>query len=166
QTCTEFSHGDKNLQKFKLRLTGPFEKVGLDVIGPLRKTESGNRFIVTAIDHLSRWGEARAIKKKSAKNIALFIWEEIILRHGPPARILTDQGAEFMNRVVEKLCQMVGSKKTYTSAYNPKCNGACERFNRSLMEKLIKICNKDADDWDEVLPIALYCYRRCPIGRL
>ncbi|KRH92123.1 putative transposable element, partial [Pseudoloma neurophilia] len=37
---------------------------------------------------------------------------------------------------------------------------------RSLMEKLIKICNKDADDWDEVLPIALYCYRRCPIGRL
>ena len=61
---------------------------------------------------------------------------------------------------------MVRSVKSFTSAYNPQCNGGVERLNRTLIAKLAKICNGDWEHWDEYLGTVVYCYRIAPIGRL
>ena len=65
--------------------------------------------------------------------------------------ILSDQGREFNNNCIKKICEMVRSVKSFTSAYNPQCNGAVERLNRTLIAKLAKICNGDWEHWDEYL---------------
>lgn len=49
-------------------------QVGIDLIGPLPTTNSGNKYIVTLIDYFTKWPEAAAIPDKTAKGIAQFIY--------------------------------------------------------------------------------------------
>ncbi|KAI5151321.1 hypothetical protein ENBRE01_2056 [Enteropsectra breve] len=150
----------------RLELKDPFFRVGIDVVGPLHKTTHGNKYIVAATDHLTRWCEARAVKNKSSKEIAKFIWDEIFIRHGPPSYLLSDRGKEFLNGVVNQMCSIQKTKQSFTSAYNPQCNGAAERLNRTLIAKLAKLTNGDFKNWDDYLPLALYAYRISPISKL
>ena len=39
----------------------PFERWGVDFVGPLPKTAFGNLFIITAIDYSTRWVVAKAV---------------------------------------------------------------------------------------------------------
>ena len=52
-------------------------QVGLDLIGPLPKTTSGNRYIITLVDYFSKWPEAVALPDKRAKGVALFLYKMI-----------------------------------------------------------------------------------------
>ncbi|KAI5150755.1 hypothetical protein ENBRE01_1688 [Enteropsectra breve] len=115
---------------------------------------------------VTRWCEAKAMKGKSAKHVAEFIWNEIFLRQGPPMNLISDRGKEFLNEIVASLCQIQGTKQSITSAYNPRCNGTAERLNRTLLEKLAKLFNGKYNQRDEFLPIALYSYRISPRSRL
>ena len=46
--------------------------VGIDIIGPLQESASGNKYIVAVSDHFSKWSEASAIPNKTAKCVANF----------------------------------------------------------------------------------------------
>jgi hypothetical protein len=52
----------------------------------------------------------------------------------------------------------LGIKKGQTTAYHPQSNGATERFNRTLKNTLKMWSNKNQDNWDELLPFALFAY--------
>lgn len=54
-----------------------YEQVGIDLIGPLPQTDSGNKYIVTLVDYFSKWPEAEPIPDKSAKHVALFLYKMI-----------------------------------------------------------------------------------------
>ncbi|CAG8749256.1 10422_t:CDS:2, partial [Rhizophagus irregularis] len=74
-------------QKTKLPLhpipvESPFHQIGIDFVGPLPITTNGNKYIITAMDYLTKWPEARPVKEATAEQAALFIYEEIICRHG------------------------------------------------------------------------------------
>lgn len=69
-----YSNKRKNFQKYDSILKGPFEKIGIGVIGPFPKNESKNRFIVAGTDYVTRWAEARPIKNKSKEEIGRFIF--------------------------------------------------------------------------------------------
>ncbi|KAI5150839.1 hypothetical protein ENBRE01_1744 [Enteropsectra breve] len=70
-------------------------------------------------------------------------FKEPCMRHGPPAIILSDQGKEFTSKTIKHFCNIIGTKKSYTSAYNPKRNGAVEKLNRTLVGRLAKLCKND-----------------------
>jgi transposase-like protein len=73
-----------------------FYKVALDIVGPLLKTKDGNRYALVAIDHYSKWCEARLVKDHDATTTTRFLEEEIICRFGVPKFIFTDNGGEWM----------------------------------------------------------------------
>ena len=58
-----------------------FQHIGIDVIGPLPWTMTGKRYIVLAIDWLTKWLEAQAIESADAQTIAQFIHEQIIYQY-------------------------------------------------------------------------------------
>lgn len=72
-----------------------FYRVGLDLVGPFTVTNRGNRYLVVAVDFLTKWPEVAALTNKKAETIAAFFEDNIIARHGCPREVLTDNGTEF-----------------------------------------------------------------------
>ncbi|WUR02122.1 integrase catalytic domain-containing protein [Vairimorpha necatrix] len=123
--------------------------IGIDCIGPLPKCASGKRFIIVATDYVTKWVEAKAIKHKSAYEIAKFIMEEIL----PDMGLLT-------------VSELFKAKFRYSSPYHLQSNGPVERTNQSFILKLSKFVSDYPIHWDKALPFALMQYRLSPIGKL
>src|SRR6266487_1608673 len=136
----------------------PFERIGIDFVGPLERTKRRNRYILVVTDYLTKWPEAKAMKEATAENVVKFIYEEIICRHGCPKIILSDRGTHFRNKLVNELCGKFEIKHKLSSPYHSQTNGLVERFNRTLCEALAKVSEKE-NQWDEHIEQILFAYR-------
>jgi len=67
----------------------------MDTVGPLPKTKAGNKYILVAIDHYSKWGEAKAVADHGARTAARFLEDDLICRYGVLGFILTNNGGEW-----------------------------------------------------------------------
>jgi hypothetical protein len=85
--------GDERLKS--IPICDLFHRVALDTTGPLPETKSGNRYILVAIDHYSKWCEAKAVVDHGAKTTAKFLKDDLICRYGVPRFVLTDNGGEW-----------------------------------------------------------------------
>ncbi|CAC5369044.1 unnamed protein product [Mytilus coruscus] len=83
-------------------------------------------------------------------------------RVGIPQTILTDQGSNFKSQLLADLYEILGAQGCTTSPYRPQSNGRCERFNGTLKSMLKKLCTESAEEWDELVPYALFAYREVP----
>ena len=99
-TCQKRRKDKEKEQLNPIKPTTAFAKIGIDIIGPLPRTLRGNRYIVLAIDYLTKWVEARPLQLADALSIAPFIYDEIICRHGIPEEITSDRGTEFVNEFI------------------------------------------------------------------
>ena len=134
-----------------------WEKVGIDLI-ELPKSRSGNQYCITLTDYFTKWLEAEAVPTKEARHVAAFLYK-MILRHGCPEEIVSDQGREFCNQLIDLLEELTGFKHKITSAYHPQSNGLDERLNQTLKSKFQKLVNEHMDDWDELIDNILFAYR-------
>ena len=144
--------------KRTIQPTDIFERWGIDIVGPLLATETGNRYIIVAIDYFSRWPEARAVKKANAETVATFIYEEIICRYGTPKVIQSDQGTHFVNETIRLLTEKFRIWHSLSSPYHPQSNGLVERFNKTLCEGIVKV-GETIFDWDRYIQPVLFAYR-------
>ena len=160
QTCEECQKRQKGRRKEPLhpiQVRRAFERIGIDLVGPLPITQQNNRYIIVATDYLTRWPEARAVPDAGAETLAKFIFEEIVCRHGTPKIILSDQGRNFISETIRILCEKFLIKHKFSSPYHPQTNGMVERLNRTLCESLAKV--KGTDDWNLHIPAVLLAYR-------
>ena len=141
-----------------IAVQGMYHKVGTDMIGPLQTSRSGNRFIIVAIDYLTKMIEAAAVPNKSSQTRADFFYREIICRHGTPVEVITDQGGEFQGKL-QALLDRCGIDHRRTSPYHPQANGLTGRANQTLVKTLFKMTTDDPHDWDKQIPTALMGYR-------
>ena len=158
EICQRAEKPTKNNPLRPIKVTEPFELIGMDLIGPLPVTEQGNRFIVVMTEYLTKWVEAKPITNKRAETIAEFL-HEILARFGTPRKIITDQGTEFNNETIKALNKIMGIQSIYSSPYHPQTNGQTERTNRTLCETLSKIAQEKETQWDKWLNSALWAYR-------
>src|SRR5919109_4402181 len=135
----------------------PFYQIGIDIVGPLPKTKQGNKYIVVATDYLTKWPEAKALTEATALQVANFIYDDIICRHGCPQLILSDRGTHFRNQLIEKLLDKFRIKHLFSTLYHPATNGLVEQFNRTLCESLAKTTSNN--EWDIHIPSVLFAYR-------
>jgi hypothetical protein len=139
-------------------ITEPFAQVGIDLMGPLVTTVGGHRFVAVATDYLTKWVKVRPLISKDAENIAQFVFDDVIMNHSCPIEILSDNGSEFCNVLLDVVMLQMNIKHVTTSPYHPQCNGLTERFNRTLCALLEK--NGEYDDrWYEMLPAIIFAYR-------
>jgi len=114
----------------------PFERIGIDFVGPLTTTSKGNRYILVAVDYFTKWPEAKVTKRADAQTVVDFLYEEIICRHGPFKHLHSDRGTHFANTLIKGLTEKFRIRHHLSSPYNPRANGQVERFNRTLCESL------------------------------
>lgn len=81
--------------------TEPFERIALDIVGPLPLTEKGNKFILTLQDDLTKFSQCYPIPNHEAVTIANQFVRQFICKFGIPQSILTDQG-RFHLKFIEK----------------------------------------------------------------
>ena len=86
-----------------------------------------------------------------------FLFEQIILRHGVPAKILTDRGTHFVNKMIKDLTKLIQIEHLTTSGYHPECNGLTERMNLTLSQAIKSYVSIDHRDWDELVPYVTFC---------
>ena len=114
----------------------PMERVGVDVLGPFPVTDSGNRYVLVAMDYFTKWPEAYAVPDQSAATTAERLVEEMFARFGVPAELHSDQGRNFESQVFGEVCRRLGVHKTRTTPLHPQSDGLVERFNRTLATQL------------------------------
>jgi hypothetical protein len=158
-TCQRFGGTKRKEPLHPIRVGQPFDRVGIDLVGPLPITTHGNRYIIVATEYLTKWPEAKAIPSKNAEHIAQFFYDDIICRHSCPKELLSDQGTEFCNQLVNALCNKHKVKHALSSAYHPQTNGLVERFNQTLCCALARTIDSSQQEWDELIPSVLLAYR-------
>ncbi|KRY45588.1 Retrovirus-related Pol polyprotein from transposon [Trichinella britovi] len=113
----------------------------MDILGPLEKTPSGNRYFLVLTDYFTKWTAAFPLTNMEDDTVAK-----------------GDQGRTFDARVVRELRRLFDIKKTLSSPYHPQGNGQAERFNRTLLDMLSIMCEENQQQWDEMLSFAMLAY--------
>ena len=81
----------------------PFEKVAFDIVGPFPRSKNGYKYVLSAICLASRFPEAIGFKDVRAETVAESMIE-IFSPTGVPRQLLTDQGSQFVGKLVKQLC--------------------------------------------------------------
>eukprot|EP00731_Ephydatia_muelleri_P033526 Em0031g34a len=142
-------------------VTEPFRRVAMDIVGPLPRTKSGNRYILVMSDYATRYPEAVPVKAIDAEHIAEEL-VKIFARVGIPEEILTDQGSNFTSQLLAEIYQLLHVHPIRTTPYHPQTDGLVERFNKTLKEMLRKVAADDGANWDKWVPYLLFAYREVP----
>ena len=125
-----------------------FEIGAIDFIGPfpIPAKRSGTRYIITAVEYVTKWEEDEPVDTCSSEVVAKFIYESIITRFGYPLTLISDQGTHFINKTIKTLIDQFQIDHRRSTAYYPQSNEAIESFNKTLTKGLNKLCNADKDD--------------------
>ena len=139
----------------------PFQRVAIDLAGPMSRTHQGNAYVLCVVDYATRYPEAVPLRNIEAATVAEALFE-IYSRLGFPEEAVTDQGSQFTSDLYKEMCKFEGVERHTTSPYHPQSNGLVERFNRSFKHILRKLCQDHPKDWDRFLPAVLFSYRDVP----
>jgi len=137
----------------------PHEKVSIDILGPLPKTDDNNRYILVINDVFTKYCEAIALPNQEACTIAEAFVNQYVVRFGTPMTVLSDGGTNFDSKLFKEVCELLGINKVKTSVLRPQANGVTERMNRSIADMLSMYCVSSQKRWDRVLPQIMMAYR-------
>ena len=135
-----------------------FHVVAIDFVENLNRTQRGNEHIVVAIDLFSKFVIAMPLTQLNALNTANFILNEIVLRYGPPLRLLSDRGVQFRSDLVRNFLKMLEINQVNTTSYHPQCDGQTESANKTIIQLLAKMAGQNYGNWDRMLPYVVHQY--------
>ena len=142
----------------KFPITSRFKTVHTDIVGPIRTTASGKRYIMTIMDRFSRWMEAVPLRSMEAETIAKAFYETWVCRYGLPDYLISDQGTNFESRLFNEMLSRFGTVRNHTTAFHPQANGLIERSHRTIKE-ILRNLGAMTKQWDELLPSVLLALR-------
>ncbi|XP_021748087.1 uncharacterized protein LOC110713944 [Chenopodium quinoa] len=108
-----------------------FDVWGIDFMGPF-PTSFGNKFILVAVDYVSKWVEAVASPTNDAKVVVKLFKKVIFPRFGMPRAVISDGGLHFAKRSFQALLQKYSVRHKVSLAYHPQTSGQAEISNREI----------------------------------
>nr|XP_017239371.1 PREDICTED: uncharacterized protein LOC108212150 [Daucus carota subsp. sativus] len=145
----------------------PFDTWGMDIMGPFPTARGGLRFLIVAVDYMTKWAEAKAVPHITAPVCRKFFHEYVVTRFGIPRVLITDNGRQFVDREFEEYLTSYLIQHKRSSVAYPQSNGQVEVTNRTLLRSLQKNLEDQKTLWAEELPNILWAYRtdvRKPTG--
>ena len=130
----------------------PFDHVAMDLATMNPVSPRGHCYVFVLVDICTRYVVLHPLLDKKATSIARCLWEKVITVFGPPKIIQSDNGSEFVNVVLKALSQLMGIDHRLVAPYNPRANGAAERFVRSFKSVMKKIIKGNLPNFDLYLP--------------
>jgi len=137
----------------------PWERVAMDIMGPLNRTARGNTVILIVTCAFSRYSEAIPLPDQKSETIARAFVENVICRHGMPRELLTDRGTNFLSTLFQNVCKILRIERKLTSSYHPMANGGAENMVKCVKNLISHYINDHHDNWDEFIPFVLFAHR-------
>eukprot|EP00644_Phytophthora_capsici_P008852 jgi/Phyca11/102255/e_gw1.6.105.1 len=135
------------------------DRWALDVAGPLPTSDGGERFVIAAVEYVTRYAVATTVKRHTAETVADFMMKNIVLKFGVFREILTDGAPELTGHAVEELVMLLQAQQTTAAPYRPQLVGLVERFNRTWKD-IVATCMQEESqrDWHRWVDFAVYAY--------
>ncbi|KAE8952803.1 hypothetical protein PR003_g34235, partial [Phytophthora rubi] len=135
------------------------DRWALDVAGPFPVADGGERYVVAALEYVTRYAVARCVTQHTADKVATFLMEDFVLRFGVFRELLTDGAPELAGVVLEKLVDMLQARQVSPVPYRPQMVGLVERFHRSWKDCVATYMSDERqNDWNLWVKFAVYAY--------
>jgi hypothetical protein len=112
--------------------TYPFEITSMEICGPNPLTPRKNKYLLTFIDHFTKYSEAIPIQDMTAETCTRAYETHLIARHGTGSGLVTDQGRSFTSVFFKETCKIWGIKQVNTSAYHTQASSTIDRYHRTM----------------------------------
>nr|GEZ84829.1 reverse transcriptase domain-containing protein [Tanacetum cinerariifolium] len=134
-----------------------FDVWGIDFMGPYPSSK-GNKYILVAVDYLSKWVEAKALPTNDARVVVKFL-KSLFSRFGTPKAIISDRGTHFCNNQFTIIMSKYGVTHRLSTTYHPQISGHVEVTNRGLKRILGRTVGENHALWSDKLEDALWAFR-------
>ena len=153
--CKIFEKKDPKPPLCNIVASEPMDLIHIDLIGlemtmdTLKKPEVQKLLVV--VDHCSRYVQAYRVNNKRAVTVAKCLYDNYFKHYGFPRCLLSDQGKEFCNNILNKMCYYLNVKKLRTTPYHPQTNSAVERVHQTLRSMIGKLDMTRRKNWADHL---------------
>ena len=135
----------------------PFEKIYLDLVGPIDPvSKTGNMYILVIKDDFSKYIVVTPLKRKTAEKVAQAFVKEWILKFGTPLKVVTDRGTEFRG-ITEEVFSSLRINHAKSTPFHHQTVGSLENSNKTLAN-FLRIYAKERVTWDEWLPFFAFAF--------
>ncbi|EFO88192.1 hypothetical protein CRE_06930 [Caenorhabditis remanei] len=135
-----------------------FEKVGVDLAGPLKTTTRLHKYYINIICWFSKFVISVPLPDATAETVARVILEECVLKYGTPTEIVSDNGPCFSAAAFKQFCTMLSIGHHLAIPHHSRGNGATERTFRTFHQMTSKYVNPTHTNWDTILPCVTFAY--------
>nr|GFA19997.1 reverse transcriptase domain-containing protein [Tanacetum cinerariifolium] len=142
-----------------------FDVWGIDFMGPFPSSR-GNKYILVAVDYLSKWVEAKVLPTNDAQVVCKFL-KSLFAIFGAPRAIISDHGTYFCNDQFAKVMLKYRVTHRLSTAYHPQTSGQVEVSNQGFKRILERTIGENRASWSDKLNDALWAFRtayKTPIG--
>ncbi|GJR72805.1 reverse transcriptase domain-containing protein, partial [Tanacetum coccineum] len=129
----------------------------IDFMGPFPSSR-GNKYILVAVDYLSKWVEAKALPTNDARVVVKFL-KSLFSRFGAPRAIISDRGTYFCNGKFAKVMSKYYVTHCLSTPYHPQTSGQVEVTNRGLKRILERTVGENRASWFDKLDYTLWVFR-------
>lgn len=154
--------GDKCKAPLRLvpLITEPFRRLVIDVVGPLPKSKSGYKYLLTMLCPATKFPEAVPLRELNSSEIVDALLATFS-RIGFPNEIQADQGTVFTSALTTTFLRKCGVRLLHSSVYHPQSNSV-EKLHSVLKRVLRALCYERKEDWESCLPATLFALRTVP----
>nr|GFA57208.1 reverse transcriptase domain-containing protein [Tanacetum cinerariifolium] len=120
-----------------------FDVWGIDFMGPFPSSR-GNKYILVAVDYLSKWVEAKALPTNDSRVVCKFL-KNLFARFGAPRAIISDRGRTFVMTNLQRSCKKRMLKRCEDT-------NLCLNWEKShfMVKECIVLGHKISKQWIEV----------------
>lgn len=108
----------------------------------LTLTAGGYRYLLTAIDEVSKMAYSKLYTTHTSRNARDFLERLVYVTDKQVINIHHDNGSEFKLEF-EEACRQLQIPQWYSRPHTPKDNAVLERFNRTIQEEFVEMTDID-----------------------
>ena len=128
----------------------------------MEKTSSGLENVLVMTDVFTKLTVTVPTRDQTAKTTARVLVKHWFNVLGIPARIHSDRGGSFQNKIIDELYKFYGVVKSKTSPYHPQGNSQVERYNRTMHNLLRSLDDDKKKRWPDYVQELTFMYNCTP----
>nr|GEZ64496.1 reverse transcriptase domain-containing protein [Tanacetum cinerariifolium] len=155
-SCVGYCLGFQDLCILSLILVWGSSSLTSKLSTPMEKRS--NKYILVAVDYLSKWVKANALPTNDVRVVVKFL-KSLFSRFGTPKAFISDHGTHFCNDQFSRVMEKYGVTHRLSTAYHPQTRGQVEVTNRGLKRILERTVGENRALWSDKLEDALWAFR-------